>query len=77
MHLSSMIVSGQISREEALAELAKPLHTQEEAVADHRYFYEKMGVSENEYKKIMKAEKRSYWDYPNYENDFIHKVFGL
>ncbi len=77
MHLSSMIVSGQISRQEALSELEKPLYTQEAAIEDHQYFYEKMGISETEYQRIMEKPKRSYWDYPNYENDFIHKVFGL
>lgn len=77
MHLSSMIVSGQISREEALKELEKSVYTDEEAARDRKYFCEKMQISEEEFEELMNAPKHTFWDYPNYENDLIHKIFGI
>lgn len=77
MHLSTMIVSGQITREQALEELKVNNYTEKEAARDRRYLCEKMQISEEEFQRIMDAPKRTYWDYPNYENDFIHKKFGI
>lgn len=77
MHLSSMIVSGQISREEALKELKTNNYTEQDAVWDRRYLCEKMQISEEEFSRIMNAPKHTYWDYPNYNNDLIHKIFGI
>lgn len=77
MHLSSLIVSGQITREEALEVLKDNNYTKEEAERDIKYFCEKMQMSKTEFSEIMKAPKHTYWDYPNYENDLIHKIFGI
>lgn len=74
MHLSSLIVSGQTTREEALKELEKPLWDEVEIEKDKEYFAEKMQITKDEFEKIMKQEKRSYWDYPNYENDFLGRL---
>lgn len=76
-HLSSMIVSGQISREEALEDLKKEYYTKEDEKRDIQYFCEKMQISKNDFFEIMNAPKRTYWDYPNYENDWIHRYFGI
>ncbi len=78
MHLSSLIVSGQITREEALLELQKPLYPEEQMKRDKRYVCEKLGISEQEMDDLIyKLPKRSYCDYPNQENDVIHKLLKI
>lgn len=77
MHLSSMIVSGQISRSAALKELEKSLYSEENALKDRKLFCKKMGITEDEFMEILKKPKHSYWDYPNYENDIISKIINF
>lgn len=74
MHLSSLIVSRQISRDAALEELKKTLYTEEQKVEARKYFCEKMNLSEQRLDEIMKSPKRTYWDYPNYENDLLYRL---
>lgn len=59
-HLSSMIVSGQVTREEALAEIAE------------RPVYPELGIEQ----KVLKYPKHEYTDFPNDEAlfSFISKV---
>jgi len=45
-HLSTLICSGQMTREEALKELKNPLYTKEQFEADKTFVLEKMGISE-------------------------------
>jgi hypothetical protein len=52
-HLSTMICSGQISKEEALDELKKPLYDPIQLKSDMEYVLKKFGISENEFKKVM------------------------
>lgn len=76
-HLSSLIVSGQMTREEALRELEKPLYLEEDLKKDMAYFLKKMRLTTDEFEQIMSAPKKSYWDYPNYETDWLHRHFGV
>jgi hypothetical protein len=64
-HYSSLIVSGQMTRDEALAELEKPLYDPIELEEDKSYFSKKLGISLDEYEKIMTLPPKSYLDYPN------------
>jgi len=66
-HLSSLIVSGQISRDEAIEELKKPLYDPILLEEDRNYFIKKLGISRIEYDEIMARPVRSYKDYPNVE----------
>lgn len=66
-HLSSLIVSGQISRSEALKELELPLYDPIELEQDREYFIKKLGISIDEYNRIMSLAPKSYKDYPNSE----------
>lgn len=62
-HLSSMIVSGQMSREEALAELNEPLYDgkmMEEYIA---FIEQKLGVSDKEFKALISAPAHAHEDY--------------
>lgn len=74
MHLSSLIVAGQLSREEALKMLETPPYDEKTIERDIAYFLEKMQISREEFDRIMHAKCLSYWDYPNNENDLTGKV---
>jgi hypothetical protein len=72
-HLSSLIVSGQLSRDEALEELKKPLYDPIQLDDDRNFFIKKLGISLDEYYRIMKLPVRSYKDFPNTES-FINSI---
>jgi len=64
-HLSSQILSGQITREEALKELKEPLYDKMELKRDTQYIIKKLGISEEEFYLYMKAPKREQTDFPS------------
>ncbi len=72
-HLSSLIVSGQMNREEALTELKQPLYNPIELQEDRDYFIKKLGITLEEYERIMHLPVHSYTEFPNSEN-FINKM---
>lgn len=71
MHYSSLIVSGQITREEALEHLKEPLYDEREIEKDIEYFCEKMEISRDEFEDIMNRPKKYFWDYQSNENNFL------
>ncbi len=75
-HLSSLIVSGQISREEALKEMEEPLYDLKELEEDIEFLSKKMGLSVKEFKEIMEMPNKTFRDYPsNYKlEQFIRKL---
>ncbi len=76
MHLSSLIVSGQVTRNEALKILEKPLYnTIEEKEKDIEYFCEKMQITKKALDYYIKIPNKTYWDYPNYENDVFSNIW--
>lgn len=64
-HLSSLIVAGQITRDEALNELKKPLYDEMELRMDIEYLIRKFDISEDEFNNIMNGPVKKYQDYPN------------
>ncbi len=76
MHLSSLICSGEITREEALAELENdpyPVDLQEE---DKAYIIKKFGLTEKEFADIMALPPKRYGDYPTnavYSDNFLFR----
>jgi N-acetyl sugar amidotransferase len=64
-HLSSMIASGQITREQAQQELDKPLYNESELVQDKRYIARKLGINDEEFDALLSLPNKDYKDYPN------------
>jgi aminotransferase len=64
-HLSSLIVSGQMTREEALIEVGKPLYDEKELKDDKEYIAKKLGVSDAEFEKILQVRPHDYSDFSN------------
>ncbi|TMP27002.1 N-acetyl sugar amidotransferase, partial [Pseudoalteromonas rubra] len=61
-HLSSLIVAGQISRDEALKELEKPLYDQQELNDDKVYIANKLNLSLEEFDSLLALENKDYKD---------------
>ena len=73
MHLSTLICSGQITRDEALKEISAPPYPPEWVEPDTAFVIKKLGISRQEFDSIMAAPKKRYSDYPNLQN---HWAFG-
>lgn len=72
-HYSSMILSGQIMREEALERLKEPLYDQIELEKDIAYILEQIGMKRDEFDQIMKEPPRSHDDFKKSSfNKMIH-----
>ena len=64
-YLSSEILSGQISREEALDRISQPELTEDEMINDFRYVAKKLDWTEEEFKQIFNGDNKSFRDYKN------------
>lgn len=69
-HLSSLIVSGQMTREQALVELAKPLYEPDELEIDITYFCKKLRISRDEFEACMKAPARHHSEFANWQRRY-------
>lgn len=69
-HLSSMILSGQLSRAEALQKLDEPLYDADELHNDREYVARKLGMSVEELEGYIAAPIRHYTDYPNWDGRY-------
>lgn len=65
-HLSSLILSGQITRDHALAEMEKELYPAAEMNRDKEFVVKKWGLSEAEFDKIIREAPHSHKDYPSH-----------
>jgi len=65
-HLSSLICSGQITREEALKEIEKDVYPAEKIKEDKKFVLDKLEISEKEFEKLMALPPKSFLDYPSY-----------
>ena len=66
-HFSSLIVSGQMAREEALARLREPLYMREELCRDIEYVCKKLGITPLQFDEFMKLPIRHYAEFPNWD----------
>lgn len=67
-HYSLLIHSGQMTREEALAEIKRPPYDPKLAQADLAYVCERFGISTAEFNQLMREPPRSHYDYPSDES---------
>ena len=61
--MSNLICSGQITREEALEELKKPLYNEKELLQDKEYVIKKLGFTAEEFEDLMSQESRAHDDF--------------
>jgi len=67
LHYSSMILSGQMSREEAVVKLAEPLYAVDELENDIDYFCKKMRVNRQQFDELMQAPIHDYSDFKSWD----------
>ena len=70
-HLSSLIVSGQMTRKEALLELEKPHCDQNEIEMDITYLCKKLRINRAEFDKMMTAPSHHYMDFSNWKYRYL------
>jgi N-acetyl sugar amidotransferase len=72
VHLSDRIRNGEISRDMALIEIARPVYSPEELAFESDYVRKKLGFAPSEWDEIMSAPPRSHLDFPS-----DHNYWGL
>ena len=65
-HLSNLVCSGQISREEALSELKQPIYNSEQLKIDKEYVIKKFGMTTEEFEQYMTKPNVNHATYPSY-----------
>ena len=69
-HLSSQILSGELTREEALKELQRPLYDEIELREDKAYIAKKLGITVGELEKLVHSPGHDYSEYDNWDSRY-------
>lgn len=64
-HFSSLILTGQLSRQDALEKIAKPAYDEETVAQDFEYIATKLGLGIHELRDLLSSPKKTYRDYKN------------
>ncbi len=64
-HFSSLILTGQMDRSEALKRISEPAYDEETICHDFEYIASKLGIAVEELRDLMDAPNKSYRDYKN------------
>ena len=74
---SSLILTGQMTRKDALLLLENSNYDSESNAEDFEYIAKKLGITYEELKYYEEMPKKYYWDYPNMKNIFDFGEFLL
>ena len=69
-HYSSLILSGQMKREDAVKKLTEPLYDEIELMNDFKYVSNKLSISENELHQLISSEPLKYNFYKNWDSRY-------
>lgn len=72
-HNSNLICSGQMTREQALAQMRDEVYPPRLLVEDRAFVLKKLGLDEASFQQIMALPRKSFWDYPSYEKGWLMK----
>ena len=72
----TLICSGQVTREEALAEMEQDPYPREIAEADREYVIKKLGLTEESFDRIIAAPPKLHASYPS-NKFFYHDLHAL
>ena len=73
--MSTLMCSGQITREEALKKLEKLLYEKDERERDKKYVLKKLGLSEKEFEDLMKLPIKKHQEYGT--DEIPKKIFKI
>jgi N-acetyl sugar amidotransferase len=78
-HLSSLILSGQLTRIEALQELEKPIYPADLEREDKEFVIKKFNMTKKQFEEIMSLPNKTFKDYPNQKGlfKFLRKSLNL
>jgi N-acetyl sugar amidotransferase len=62
-HFSSLILTKQLSRDDALERIAKPPYEEKQAQQDLEYVAKKLGITADEFRGLMAGENKTFRDY--------------
>jgi N-acetyl sugar amidotransferase len=71
-HFSSLILTGQLTREEALKKLAEPPYDEGQAMQDLEYVAKKLGLKKEKFIEMMHDENKTYHNYKS--NAWLNKA---
>jgi N-acetyl sugar amidotransferase len=84
-HLSSQVLSRELTRDQALEELSKPLCDEFELQEDKAYIAKKLGITVEEMEQMIDAKGHQYSEYPSWDSRYkimlmmkttVQKVLG-
>lgn len=64
-HFSSLILTGQLNRGDAMDKIAKPAYDEETIIQDFEYIATKLGLGIQELRDLLNSPKKTYRDYKN------------
>lgn len=67
-HYSSLIIGGQMTRDEALQKIKEPPCSEEQIQQDREFVIKKLGLTQEQFDSIMTAAPKTIRDYPSYFN---------
>ena len=70
-HLSNLICSGQISKEEALKELETPMYEKELCKDDKEFVLKKLDFTETEFENYIKAPRKKHFDFKTEQSLYL------
>lgn len=81
-HFSSLILTGQLSRDEALKILAEDPYPKDQAMQDLEFIANKLGLTKEEFIQMMNEENKTYLDYKSSVKSIglaikIAKILGI
>lgn len=78
-HLSTLICNGQMTRQEALAEVSQPPYDFQKTEADKQYVIKKLGLTDAAFDALMQLPVRQHTDYPSLLNraDRVRPLINL
>jgi len=82
VQFSSLILTNQLTREEAIEELKKPSFNEQKIDEEFDYIATKLGISSEKLREYFNAPKKFYWDYKNQQALFnlgakVLKILGV
>jgi len=72
-HYSTLICSGNMNREDAIQKLEQDIYKPNDLADDMEYVLKKLGLTENNFKKIMQEPVKNHLEYPN--NNSLFQFF--
>lgn len=62
-HLSNLIFAGQLTKDEALAELARPAYDPQQLASDYDFVVKKLGLTAGQFEELMAVPPRPHTDF--------------